>query len=652
MIWCKSATNLQYKLVIFFLFFSFYQSSIALEKSLTQDRLTLVYSSDFRGELKPCGCTEEGNLGGILRRATKFSVLRSKFGSEQRAKIKKAHQNILFVSAGDILSSGDEQALIKAQYILEGQHLLNLDAILPGEKDIQHKISLLKKFPLPWVLTNRSKKLPFDDHQQRFLKTGRRVLIFGLLQPELLNRKKQRWLHDPSKSLKAAFIKTKAHKDDIIILLLHGNDDFIKRFQKISLIDVFVRGHLQDIVSSSPSFLNRPVLSAGYRGQRFGIATLKINQSTSVINNEVISLPKTIQDHPKLSHLYENYNKEISLWYKNKTAKLKSVEKNLNPYVGAKICHSCHTNEFNSWGKSSHANAIKSLQTVNKHEDPECLICHTTGMGKFGGFISATKNAEFSNVQCEACHAAGRKHAEFPQVNNAAMASQKCVTCHTREHSPNFQFANYWPKITHHKTVPLPIHQQSISKIFGFYEVLDPQKPMVNKQPVVMTEYFNFYCSRCYVFNAGFPKILDKLPRKIIHQQIPIIFGEQQQAWASLAYLVAKQNGKGPAFKAAVFTAKFEQNLDISDQQTIINIATRFKIRDQVIAALNDDNSAVKKKFQDYQQQKEEDDIHATPNIIINNNLQVLPKHTGNNTNLMLENLREILLDLQQRQQK
>jgi len=175
---------------------------------------------------------------------------------------------------------------------------------------------------------------------------------------------------------------------------------------------------------------------------------------------------------------------------------------------------------------------------------------------------------------------------------------------------------------------------------------------MVNKQPVVMTEYFNFYCSRCYVFNAGFPKILDKLPRKIIHQQIPIIFGEQQQAWASLAYLVAKQNGKGPAFKAAVFTAKFEQNLDISDQQTIINIATRFKIRDQVIAALNDDNSAVKKKFQDYQQQKEEDDIHATPNIIINNNLQVLPKHTGNNTNLMLENLREILLDLQQRQQK
>ena len=431
-----------------------------------------------------------------------------------------------------------------------------------------------------------------------------------------------------------------------------GNDDFIKRFQKISLIDVFVRGHLQDVVSSSPSFSNRPVLSAGYRGQHLGIATLKINQSITVINNEVISLPKTIKDHPELNHLYENYNKEISRWYKNKTAKLKSVEKNLNPYVGATTCRTCHADEFNSWEKSSHANAIKSLQNVNKHEDPECLICHTTGMGKFGGFISATKNAEFSNVQCEACHAAGRKHAEVPQVNNAAMANQQCVTCHTRKHSPNFQFANYWPKITHHKTMPLPIHQQNISKIFGFYDVRDPQKPIVNKQPVVMTEYFNFYCSRCYVFNAGLPRILGKLPRKIIHQQIPIIFGEQQQAWASLAYLVAKQLGKGPAFKAAIFTAKFEQNLDISDKQTIINIATQFKIRDQVIAVLNDDNSAIQKKFQDYQQEKEENDIHATPNIIINNNLQVLPKHTGNSTNLMLENLLEILHDLQHRQQK
>lgn len=391
-------------------------------------------------------------------------------------------------------------------------------------------------------------------------------------------------------------------------------------------------------------------MSAGYRGQRFGIATLKINQSTSVINNEVISLPKTIKDHPKLSHIYENYNKEISRWYKNKTAKLKSVEKNSNPYVGVTTCSSCHTDEFKRWEKSSHANAIKSLKSVNKHEDPECLICHTTGMGKFGGFISVTKNSEFSNVQCEACHAAGRKHAEVPQVNNAAMANQQCITCHTREHSPNFQFANYWPKITHQKTIPLPIHQQNISKIFGFYDILDPQKPIVNKQPIVMTEYFNFYCSRCYVFNAGWSKVLDKLPRKIIHQQIPVIFGEQK-AWASLAYLVAKQFGKGPAFKAAVFAAKFEQNINISDKQTIIKIANQFKIRDQVIVALNDNNSTIKKKFQNYQYEKEGNDIHATPSVIINNNLQVLPKHTGSNTNLMLDNLREILLDLQRRQQ-
>lgn len=286
MMWCKLTINFRPQLTLFFLFFSYYQPGIALEKTLNQDTLTLVYSSDFHGELKPCGCSEEGNLGGILRRATKFSELRSK------SKSLKAHKNILYVSAGDILASDDEQALIKAKYLLEGQHLLKLDAILPGEKDIHHKNSLLNKFPLAWILTNRSNKSAFNDHQVRFLQSGRRVLIFGLLQSSLVNKNKQTLLSDPSNALKTAFLKTKASDDDIIILLLHGDDDFIKNFQKINLIDVFVRGHLQDVVSSSPSFVNRPVLSAGYRGQRFGIATLKINQSTTLIKNEVITLPK------------------------------------------------------------------------------------------------------------------------------------------------------------------------------------------------------------------------------------------------------------------------------------------------------------------------------------------------------------------------
>ena len=30
----------------------------------------LIFSGDLRGEIKPCGCAEEGDMGGLLRRLT------------------------------------------------------------------------------------------------------------------------------------------------------------------------------------------------------------------------------------------------------------------------------------------------------------------------------------------------------------------------------------------------------------------------------------------------------------------------------------------------------------------------------------------------------------------------------------------------------
>lgn len=50
-------------------------STISLAKENID--LRLIYSSDFHAEIKPCGCTAEGNLGGILRRASKFSTLKN-----------------------------------------------------------------------------------------------------------------------------------------------------------------------------------------------------------------------------------------------------------------------------------------------------------------------------------------------------------------------------------------------------------------------------------------------------------------------------------------------------------------------------------------------------------------------------------------------
>ena len=40
-------------------------------KLLSKESL-LIFSGDLRGEIKPCGCAEEGDMGGLPRRFTFF----------------------------------------------------------------------------------------------------------------------------------------------------------------------------------------------------------------------------------------------------------------------------------------------------------------------------------------------------------------------------------------------------------------------------------------------------------------------------------------------------------------------------------------------------------------------------------------------------
>jgi hypothetical protein len=86
---------------------------------------------------------------------------------------------------------------------------------------------------------------------------------------------------------------------------------------------------------------------------------------------------------------------------------------------------------------------------VNKSFDPECLVCHTTGFGKPGGFISEIDTPKLKNVQCEICHGVRLEHAQNPQGGFAGEAKAACGKCHVKKHSPKFNFSQYWPRIRH-----------------------------------------------------------------------------------------------------------------------------------------------------------------------------------------------------------
>ena len=52
-------------------------------------------------------------------------------------------------------------------------------------------------------------------------------------------------------------------------------------------------------------------------------------------------------------------------------------------------------------------------------------------------------------LQCEACHGAGRTHAESSSGGYGATGEQTCRSCHTDERNPDFDYETAWGKIKH-----------------------------------------------------------------------------------------------------------------------------------------------------------------------------------------------------------
>lgn len=122
-------------------------------------------------------------------------------------------------------------------------------------------------------------------------------------------------------------------------------------------------------------------------------------------------------------------------------------------------CRKCHLKQYRSWEATPHATAHDKLEGDDAN-NPECLQCHTTGMGKPGGFVSRAETPKLLGVQCEACHGPGSDYSdkELMKDRDASVAAglvipdaATCQGCHN-ERSPQFKgfdFEEYKAKGVH-----------------------------------------------------------------------------------------------------------------------------------------------------------------------------------------------------------
>ncbi len=407
--------------------------------------LTIIYSGNLDGELEPCGCSAEGNLGGIKRRATLLQNLRTKDPS------------LVVISAGGLLSTDGPGDRLKGEYIFKGFATLDYDAIAVQWRDLAYGASFATSGALPWVLSNANSDVA-GFLPQRIIERGvNRIAYFSWLDSTESPLRDMQGEHSVVVDSPTALLKAlRQAKTDGQLTVLATSLSHAQIAERMSLahVDIVIEGAAYEVYGTPRMRDGTLVLQAGSRGMRLGRLDLTLKAGNiQTWQHEILPMPASIEDAPQLAAWYDEYNARVKADYLKRVEARKKQAAGDSPFVGEAVCQTCHARQHKVWFDTQHAIAYEDLEAVNKAFDPACIYCHVVGFDQPGGFFDINLSGHLMGVQCESCHGAGRAHAQAgggkPLANAGWSKQQICAQCHVQKHSPGFDVEHYWPKIAH-----------------------------------------------------------------------------------------------------------------------------------------------------------------------------------------------------------
>lgn len=406
--------------------------------------VTVVYSGNLDGELEPCGCTREGDFGGIRRIATGVDTLRAE------------HPDLFLLSTGGLFSTDLPTHRITNQYILRGLAQLGYDAVGVQWGDLAYGADFLRGTSLPLVASNwLGDGFPAVRHVSR---SGRKLAYFQWLAPGQSPYQGMHGEHARVTGEVAGLASALAEAQAAGALTVLGTTlaaAQAKAVLPLDQVDILIM-HAKDEQFGEPEQVGKTLLLVpGSRGQRLGRVDLTLGPDGRIVRwrHAVIPLPESVADAPRMESWYAAYTQALRQDYDRRVAIEKQAAGD-SPYLGNEGCKACHAQAYTAWQDTPHAGAFATLQGVDKSFDANCIGCHTVGFGQPGGFIDPEVSGHLLGVGCEACHGPGRSHAVSPGTEGFGEGRKKagphtCAGCHNDTHSPSFRFEGYWPRIRH-----------------------------------------------------------------------------------------------------------------------------------------------------------------------------------------------------------
>ncbi len=377
----------------------------------------------------------------------------------------------LTLDAGDLFGKRTRQERNQTEFLCEQTGAFGYDGIGLGEQDLNYGLGFLKqmieKYKLPFTSANVHDPGSGELILPEYLvveKNGIRFGIVSILDPQqkiitMDASEAQFRVDDPIAALRDVIPKLR-EKCDTVVLLSHMGDNGTENILKeVKGIDVVVVGHTFRSYETERIVQDAVMLAAVYEGRFIGRADLQVEPSDGkvmAVQVHVTSLDDQIADDKDMAgkvtafkeHEEQAKAEERAKWPRDKGSKDEQ-------FLGLVNCRSCHTDAYESWRKTEHAQAFNTLRGQALETEPQCLTCHTTGYQYYGGYEENGPNKHLTNVQCESCHGYGTEHER--DASWLKVARESCSGCHDNSKRPcydktkdtDFDYASYWEKIKH-----------------------------------------------------------------------------------------------------------------------------------------------------------------------------------------------------------
>jgi len=382
--------------------------SALVATSGTKESWAVIVSGDTFGYLSPCGCVKPMS-GGIRRRVTAIRDL-------------TVPDRTLILDTGGLVKDQTRQSEIKAETLAQAMRLGGVDAVHLSASDRQLG-------PAMTDAVERLSQARLLGQATTFAKGPFVVAGIPGDRPDAAVRR---------------LIMEATQADKVPVALLDGGlaqaRTLAESFPELRLITF----RAETTPAAEPIRVGKTwLITPGDKGKyvlRFFWNGVQFE------NLEVRTLGPDVHDHEAASRTYATYLQRV----KDEHLFEGMARQTADAFAGNNACISCHQEEGKVWKNSRHADALATLEKENHDRDPDCVSCHVVGSEFTTGFMSRKETPQLTDVGCESCHGPGAKHAMTPKVvKMPKVGADSCMKCHNLNHSPTFNFDEYWKKIQH-----------------------------------------------------------------------------------------------------------------------------------------------------------------------------------------------------------